>query len=492
MRKGIANFMNWESIDCEVAGTASDGMEAIAFLESHPVDIVITDIKMPEADGLYVARHVYEHYPDIRVILLTGYADFEYAQTAIRYNVVSFILKPTNKKDLFEAVQNAQKQLIVSKKQSSIAKEELAFLKEQMLQELTNQPFSEELAARMGQLEFRLDTYCTAAFQMQPGDSDIHFLKEIIIQEKKHAYCYRYNNLIIEIYFLDEGTDGVPDYVPDNCREISHIVQTLYSKEVAVGIGRQHVGGAQFRTAVSEAIYALSQTFYSEQNIARFTAFAEDQPECDLTAENSLDLFNFENCLNNWNFDGAAAVAHNIFTKFKANFVHAHDAKAVCSQMYYICSRVLMKRDCGSLASDLQASIRRSPDIFALEDAIQELIQLTRTRLLGTAAKQNKIVEHTMQYIHDHLADPLSLEALALKLHVSPAHLSRTFKKSCGESLTEYINKTRVLKAQEYLIQTSILTYEIAGMVGYNDPTYFSSIFKKYTGMSPTDFRQMH
>ena len=84
MRKGISNYMNWASIDCQVVGSASDGMEAIEFLKSQPVDIVITDIKMPAADGLEVARFVHEHYPMTKVIILTGYADFEYAQTAIK------------------------------------------------------------------------------------------------------------------------------------------------------------------------------------------------------------------------------------------------------------------------------------------------------------------------------------------------------------------------------------------------------------------------
>ena len=98
MRKGIAEFMNWNTIDCEVAGTASDGLEAIAFLKKHEADIIITDIRMPEADGLEVAKYVFENCPEKKVILLTGYADFEYAKTAIRYKESALILKPTNKK----------------------------------------------------------------------------------------------------------------------------------------------------------------------------------------------------------------------------------------------------------------------------------------------------------------------------------------------------------------------------------------------------------
>lgn len=82
---------------------------------------------MPDTDGLEVARYVYKNCPDTRVIILTGYAEFEYAQTAISYNVSSFIIKPMNKKELLESVQSIQKQLITSKKRSSIEKEEYAF-----------------------------------------------------------------------------------------------------------------------------------------------------------------------------------------------------------------------------------------------------------------------------------------------------------------------------------------------------------------------------
>ena len=75
MRKGIANFMDWASIGCEVAGTASDGLEAIRFLQHNHTDIVITDIKMPEADGLAVAKYIFENMPETKIILLTGYVE---------------------------------------------------------------------------------------------------------------------------------------------------------------------------------------------------------------------------------------------------------------------------------------------------------------------------------------------------------------------------------------------------------------------------------
>lgn len=185
MRKGIAEFMNWNTIDCEVAGTASDGLEAIAFLKKHEADIIITDIRMPEADGLEVAKYVFENCPEKKVILLTGYADFEYAKTAIRYNVSAFILKPTNKKELFEAVQAAQSQLATSRHTDSIAREETAFLKEQFLLEMTDHPYQPQFAEKLHKYGLSLTGYYVAAFRLIPYHEDIRSLKKIIMDEKK-------------------------------------------------------------------------------------------------------------------------------------------------------------------------------------------------------------------------------------------------------------------------------------------------------------------
>ena len=488
MRKGIANFIDWDSLDCKVAGTAGNGMEAIEFIKASPVDIVITDIKMPVADGLAVAKFIYEHQPEIKVILLTGYADFEYAKTAIKYNVSAFILKPTNKKELMEAIQDAQKQIVTSRKQTSIAEEELAFLKDQLLLEMTGSAFLPSFEERLSNLGIRLDHYYVAAFQMVPLENDTAFLKSIILDGKKDACCYRYNNLIIAVYFLEGRCESVPDAVLENCREITVIARTLDSRDVSVGISRYHSSASDFGYAVSEAIHALTFHFYYEKNIALFSDAPEDA-DYDLTAENSLDLFHFENHLHNWLFEDAGGVLHKIFNKFKSNFVNSADAKNICAQMYYICCRVLIKRENAAPPGEYLSRITQASDIFSLEHTVFELMAYTKDHFVGTAA-QNKLFDHAVKFIHSHLSEPLSLEVLSDHLHISASHLSRTFKKVCGESLTEYINHVRIEKAKEYLLQQDILAYEAANLVGYHDATYFSSIFKKYTGVSPTEYRQ--
>jgi two-component system response regulator YesN len=104
--KGVSEYIPWETVGCEVLHTARDGQEAIELLEKEPPDIVITDIKMPRQSGLDVARYVHENHPQIKVIILTGFAEFEYARQAIAYGVVEYALKPVSKEGLLTAVRN--------------------------------------------------------------------------------------------------------------------------------------------------------------------------------------------------------------------------------------------------------------------------------------------------------------------------------------------------------------------------------------------------
>ena len=205
--------------------------------------------------------------------------------------------------------------------------------------------------------------------------------------------------------------------------------------------------------------------------------------------ENSLDLYQIESSLNNWDFQEAASVSSHIFSKFKTSFTNSQDAKNICSQIYYICCRVMVKKELDPVPILYLEKLLGSRDIFALENTVTEIMEYTRENSMSAHAVPNYIIENTIRYISQNLRGNLSLDVIAQELHISPSHLSRTFKKATSGSLTEYINKERISKAKELLQNTNLLTYEIAEAVGYKDATYFSSIFRKYEGISPSEYK---
>ena len=259
-RKGLSEYINWETYDCVVSATAKNGTEAIEIIESTPIDIVITDVRMPSLDGIGLAKYIYENHPEISVIILSGYSEFEYERSAIQYNAA--------KTDVINAVQNVAKKLIESK--SSISKSEQAFLKDQFFQELTDHVVPDDSLNKLSDFDINLNNYYVAAFQLPDDMSMVGTLKDIIIDNKLNSYCFRYNNLIINVYFDYENEDT--SAIIDNCNTIVSSFKKFTSLNVNAGISGYHHSARDFSTAVSEAILALSLNFYSSAHVVEFSS----------------------------------------------------------------------------------------------------------------------------------------------------------------------------------------------------------------------------
>lgn len=497
VRKGISQFINWEAINCTIEDTASDGLEAIEKLLKLPVDIVITDIRMPEADGLYLAKYIYEHNPDIKVIILTGYADFSYAQSAIQFNVSDFLLKPISKEQVITAVQNAQKKIVSARQQKHMEQSNMAFLKDQLLQELTDHPGDEGLALRLTEYGVRLTGYYVLAFQLMDPEGEIASLKELV-SARPFEGCYRYTNVILSIYHRPEQNEA-PEGFMKLCREIQEMGRSMYGMGISVGISGFHSSPGEYAKAVSEAIHALAQNFYSADTIAKHEDYVSSRPgemensrrgpeEEVLTAMEALALNDLETAIISRDFEAATSVVKSIFIRMKSRFAKSADVKNMCVMIYYAGFRALVKKGLVVPEGELLKRIEGSGDIFVLEEIIMEFLEYVKVSLMGSEGL-SRIVRQAMAYIDSHLASPLSLDDIAGEIPINPSYLSRVFKKETGQALTEYINLARIQRAKELLLDGTSLNYEVAEQAGFHDPAYFSAIFKKYTGMSPKEFK---
>jgi two-component system response regulator YesN len=144
--KGLSQYMPWETVGCEVLHTARDGQEALELLEKEPPDIVITDIKMPRKSGLDVARYIHEKHPHIKVIILTGFAEFEYARQAIAFGVAEYALKPVSKEGLLQAVRNLITSIKAEKDRAALGETPLSDYAKK-LHEIENKLESQDLEA---------------------------------------------------------------------------------------------------------------------------------------------------------------------------------------------------------------------------------------------------------------------------------------------------------------------------------------------------------
>jgi two-component system response regulator YesN len=188
IRKGISNFIKWDSMDCEVTLEAENGLEACELLKANQPDIIISDIKMPGMDGIGLSKYIHNHLPHIKVILLTGHSDFEYAQSAIRYNVVDFVLKPSSNDKIIQAIETAKARISQERLKSKEIEDmqakisnNLASLREKFLydyiQNLIHDP--QIIQDKKKHLDIRLKNYHILFFQFSTSDfNDVIDLKE--------------------------------------------------------------------------------------------------------------------------------------------------------------------------------------------------------------------------------------------------------------------------------------------------------------------------
>lgn len=491
IRKGLSQFINWNNLDCCIMATANDGKEAIELLNNHQIHIVITDIRMPDLDGLKLSAYIHQNFPKIRVIILTGFADFEYAQSAIQYGVSDYIVKPVAKDKIMSSVQKAQKEIITLNQDESEKEEELSFLREQLLQELTVSSNNESILKKLHHYGISLQSYQIVSFQLLSNYSQLASLKEIILNSKISGYCYRYNSFIIFIYMPDEIYKDLTLELMPVLKEISNIIYSLYNEEIFIGISSPHESDLEYAIAVSESIKALSQNFYSVSNISVYFE-TEYNSKNFISTENTLMLYELETEIIQQNFEAVYRIIQTIFNQLKAGFVNSADAKNVCMQIYYIGFRILIKKRINASDENLVQEIISAKQIYHLEIIIQDFINNIELLLVNKKKQYSKLIHAAIQYIDTHQQSPLHLKLIADKLFVNPSYLSRLFKKEVNQSITEYINTSRIEKAKELLSDSNNLAYEIAEQVGFNDPAYFSSTFKKYTGVSPKEYKNKH
>lgn len=487
IRRGLSEYIDWASYNCEVVATAINGKDAIDKIESLDIDIVVTDIKMPTLDGIGLAKYIYENHPGISVIILSGYSEFEYAQSAIQYNVEQYLLKPASKEDVIEAVKKAADKLITSKERSSINESEQAFLKDQLFQKLSeSKSITEALRNMVYNFQINLDSFYIAAFQPEKDFPDINDLKDMIIDHRLNGYCFRYYNLIMTIYYSDDEPSITP--VLENCEDILKAFQVKFSQSFSVGVSKHHSSLEEFSTAASEAINALSINFYSYSHIVNFS---DDYMACsaNFSVELTLLLHELETAILHLDFKSTNDIITNLFNNLQRSFTEESSVRNICTQIYLICFRVILGKYNIPLEGDYLDTISKSLDIFQLKKVITDLLIDVQKLLTQSLKKYSSFVEETMIYVKNHLDEDLSLEKLASNVHINNSYFSRTFKKECGHSVVTYITMLRISKAKELLASSTLKTFEISDIVGIHDPAYFSILFKKNTGLSPKAYR---
>lgn len=520
VRKGIIRKIDWEALGFQVVGDAENGQDALEKIEQLEPDVVMTDIRMPYMDGLTLTSWIRQKYPSVKVLIFSGFDDFEYAQKAIKLNVTEYILKPVNVEELTRILNRVRENLdqeIEQRRDVDRLRESylssLPILRELFLNDMVrgNMP-AENIRQKLE--EYKIDIlgaekWLTAVINVENEASEetgltLHQEKELIpisvkslLEDNLKDYCrFMAFNSAVGVTLI-AAVDGerkqtsLIDLLGDICKEIKRILQVT----VTIGIGYFSRELEQLPAAYQSAVDALGyreivgtgKTIYINdmEPVSRGKLQLETRDEADLIAVVKFGTR-----------EKIEAAAKNFAARMEGARVHMRQLQVYQMSIINCLIRLMQQQDLelGAMfgTDEMYGKViygNMKPEEFA--SVITEVgcrMNEAMNRERDKTAK--KVILEAKQYILDHYQDPeLSVDVMCRQLHMSPAYFSTVFKRETGQTYIAYLTEVRLDKAVELLNTTDDKTYVITQKVGYQEQNYFSYVFKKRFGISPTKFR---
>ena len=497
LREGLKTIIPWEEYGFSVCETAENGLEGIEKIRALHPEVAVVDIRMPSMDGLEVSRIVQEEGLETKIILLTGYSEFEYARSALRLGVKCYLLKPVEEDELIRELLSVKKEIVQERERRQILEEGSGLILDHLIQEIIRHPASTELTQRLNS-EFRVGFPWESYQVLLLLFPEKKFKKEKVFsilncfvkQEKLGVAfsCEETMGILIRDRVLDSYSSsgkslldslrnvlgsGVRFALGDPC---DHLTDLPLSFESAAGVSSMaFLIHEKDLLDSSDLSYTLSQES-GEQNIDLFseiissTRSGDHEKLCRLIEDVKNELLKFE-----LPDTAARAVYANILISvYNALSVAEKDngnPNSLIFNLYRINEEIVSKSS-----------------VFEIEKYIEEKIQSWMQ--LPVQFKNNKI-RPILRYISENLDKDLKLEILAGQFGYNSAYLGKLFRNCTGEYFNNYVDRLKMERAKEYIMQ-GCLVYEAAQKVGYTNINYFHIKFKKYTGIAPGSLKKGH
>ena len=507
-REGIRDNVDWEGNGFEFCGEATDGEMALQLLQTARPDLVITDIKMPFMDGLQLSKIIKEHMPWVKIVILSGHDEFEYAQEAIKVGVTEYLLKPVTVQDLHNALQRIGAQLERDKieqenlrKLRDQAEENQAVLKERFLLKLVVGAVNPIEAIEKGQslgMDLIARHYLVVIFKTELSDLSEQFNYDDYQHALKIITDLVCNNP--DIYFLRRDWEGlillIKGNTPEYLLEEKDMLLQRIQQEVKKTRYQFSIGCGTPKNRIAYVYQSFVEALVSIQNAAN-----EDKTGANITLEKAQLLKIDSSAVDDYLRTGVKDDFDNFFNSFIQPLGDNALRSSYIKNYIYVNVVLAVVKFMNELGGDIDQAVSAFNSIETTLKNIKTKEQLKEqvSRILEaalafrdnqTSRQYSGIIRQAKEYIDQHFADPdLSLGDVASVVNLSPSHFSVVFSHETGQTFKDLLTETRIKKAKELLRMTTLKSAEISYQVGYNDPHYFSFVFRKNTGLSPTEFR---
>ena len=507
-RNGLRRYVDWEALGVTEIQMAENARAALGLLEAFQCDIVLSDIRMRGMDGIDMCTALKARYPDCQIVFISAYSDKEYLKAAIELGAVCYVEKPIRPAEIVRAVEKA---IFLMKRGGSqtkatvqaIAKEE-QYLHSQLMFALAERTVCYDNFAQKVELSGLLNKekpyMRMCILRTDRAEVNIPAFKEAL--GALIATCERREDATLYFDFKDNRNvvmllSGSREEIGDEglflaCLQKIAEREKIEGKRLCLAIGKLVSAPDALNRSYASARTTLKQLFTRDYGIALFPP-EHQQPLPTEVHRNFMIEFEKSLALRDY-----AAMKSALAQLREQLIAHGAIFDIFIKNLYYSVE-LKLRMESNSLSYGLDEAAMQQDDTAVL-DEMETLRQLHEhmveqiDKFMEDSQKcdvDHSIVSRLLRMVQEDYADTsLSVNLLAARVYLTPTYLAGIFKQKTGKTLGQYITEVRIGKAKALLMDEKYKLFQIASMVGYSDPDYYTKVFKKHTGLTPSEYRK--
>lgn len=501
MKKAMQTLIDWDKLECELVYSATNGQEVMRELDVITPDILILDIQMPGVNGIEIAKYIWEQRLPVKVILLTAYADFSYAQSGIKYNVVDYVIKTGAFEELLQAIDKAKDQ--IREEESKQTEQDQSILIESFFNAVFDESLYEkdEIETKFQGTGLDLGSgYVVMALHFRMSEdkkrdytykSLQNFLKMVFETHMVYGAAVQKNMYIV---VLRDVSEPFQKDIQNKCLQIIEMMDNFMKMYVYIGISKRSENVLALKEMYEEAEYAVRESFFNEESKINYYKEYKKESRKYLT-----EVYKYQEelryLIKKGKTEEALAAFHKLIAYQKAMEGNTNTALDSGISILTWCRKVLADfdktlDDLMGGQTDFSKMIYQCRHVSEYTEILEKVIGVTTKYIAVAVSKKNIIVYECEKYIEENYEKCITVSEVSRSIGVSLSYLSRIFKEATGNTIINFINEKKVEKAKEYLGRTDMKIYEVAEALGFENTTYFSYFFKKYTGISPKEYKE--
>lgn len=530
VRKGIINKVDWDKLGFEIVGEGENGKEALEIFEKTMPDVLLTDIKMPFMDGLQLTQCVKEKYPTTKVIVMTGFDEFEYAHKAIKLNVSEYILRPVGAVELSEILTKVRKQIddeIAEKENVEALREyyrkSIPVLKDKFLTSLITTTMEKEdieEGLKSYDINLRGSSYIVSIISIDEvikNKNNSEDLNNIASEFYEHKGLFKFallnivdeitdknhtgtaflngENVVIISSFKEERREEVSESILKSLEELRLAIEKFLKFTVTIGVGSICNDVIYISHSYENALAALNYKIFMGENRIIWIEDIEPGSVSKVVFDENKER-TLSNCLKVGTGEEMMETIDKLFED-----VIAFKASYKDYQIYIMEILTTILKAARDSNIDIDNIFGQNHNLLvelyslkSVEEA-QSFFKDICMKIMSNIVKDRldtykELVHMAKEYVKENYqSSEININGVCNYLHISPTYFSFIFKKETKTTFINYVTQVRMEAAKELLRTSNLKSFEIAEKVGYSEPNYFSYSFKKKFGQSPSEYR---